>query len=102
MPSPQHAAFDFSEGSLEQRQLAYINGKHEVIQGVNQFLKIFWEVWRDSLPFKTEIMKIIYLSLNEVRPKFMSEIIIKTLDQKGPTPQIFDVKHLTPVLSKDP
>ena len=31
LPSPQHAAFDFSEGSLEQRQLAYINGKHEVI-----------------------------------------------------------------------
>ena len=32
----------------------------------------------------------------------MSEIIIKSLEQKGPTPQIFDIKHLTPVLSADP
>lgn len=69
-----------------EKQLAYISGKHEIIQGVNQTLKIFWEVWRNSMPFKTEIMKIIYLALNQGRPKFLSEIIIKTLELKGPTP----------------
>jgi hypothetical protein len=68
------------------QELAYIRGKHEIIQGVNQTLKIFWEVWRHSLPFKMEIMKIIYLNLNKDRPKFLSEIIIKTLELKGPTP----------------
>ena len=80
---------------------AYTQGKLEIIQGVNQTLKIFWEVWRNSLPFKTEIMKIIYLAINQDRPKFLSEIIIKSLELKGPTPKLFDIKHLTPVLSSN-
>jgi Ca2+-dependent lipid-binding protein len=44
-------------------------------------------------------MKIIYMAINQDRPKFLSEIIIKSLELKGPTPQLFDIKHLTPVLS---
>lgn len=81
---------------------AYVQGKNHILNGVNHTLKIFWEVWRNSIPFKTEIMKIIYQALNKDRPKWLSEIIIKTLDQKGPAPQLFDVKHLTPLLSDDP
>jgi len=69
---------------------------------VNQTLKVFWEAWRDSMPFKNEIMKIVYLSLNKTRPKFLSEFIIHTLDLNGPAPDLLDVKHLTQVLSSDP
>lgn len=47
-------------------------------------------------------MKIVYLALNKNRPKFLSEIIIKSLELNGPAPQLFDVKHTTGDLSKDP
>ena len=47
-------------------------------------------------------MKIVYLALNKNRPKFLSEIIIKSLELNGPSPQLFDVKHTTGDLSNDP
>ena len=95
---PEDGIVDVEQLKME----AYNQGKNHVVNGVNHALKIFWEVWRESLPFKTEIMKIVYLCLNKDRPRFLSEIIIKTLAQKGPAPQLFDVKHLTPLLSNDP
>ena len=73
---PEDSTINIDQLKME----AYIQGKNHILNGVNHTLKIFWEVWRDSLPFKTEIMKIIYLALNRDRPKWLSEIIIKTLE----------------------
>jgi hypothetical protein len=53
---------------------------------MNQVMKIFWEVWRNAQPFKNQVMKTIYIALNKDRPNFMQEIIINSLEQKGPAP----------------
>jgi len=49
-------------------------------------LLIFWEVWRTAQPFKAKVMQTIYVALNKNRPKFLSEIIIKSIEQLGPAP----------------
>lgn len=53
---------------------------------LNKMLQIFWEVWRNAQPFKAKIMQTIYVALNKNRPKFLSEIIIKSIEQLGPAP----------------
>ena len=73
-----------------------------MLEGINHTLAIFWEVWRNSEPFKNELMKTIYLALNKNRPTFLDEVVVTGLDQQGPPPKIFDVKHVTRLLSKDP
>lgn len=62
-------------------------------------MKVFWEVWKTSPVFKSIIMKDIYRSLNKKRPAFMSEIVITDYEHRGPAPKIYDIKHLTPLLS---
>lgn len=79
-----------------------MNGKQHLLEGVNHTLAIFWEVWRSSQPFKNELMKTIYLALNKNRPKFLEEVNVTGLEQHGPPPKIFDAKHVTQLLSKDP
>ena len=62
--SPEESEEEEKQPATPSGDHAYSQGKLEIIQGVNQTLKIFWEVWRDSLPFKNEIMKIIYMAIN--------------------------------------
>ena len=47
-------------------------------------------------------MKTIYLALNKNRPKFLAEVVVTGLEQQGPPPKLFDVKHMTRLLSDDP
>ena len=62
---------------------------------MNQAMRIFWEVWRNAQPFKNQVMKTIYIALNKDRPNFMQEIVINSIEQKGPAPQLLDFKHMT-------
>lgn len=49
----------------------YHNGKKEVIDVMNQAIKIFWEVWKTSATFKSVVMKDVYNSLNKKRPEMI-------------------------------
>lgn len=93
----------YSQADIDRIQTeAFMNGKQHIVQGINHTLQIFWEVWRSSPPFKNELMKTIYLALNKNRPTFLEEVVVTGLEQQGPPPKIFDVKHVTRLLSKDP
>lgn len=83
--------------SKEYRE-GFLHGKLEIIEVMNQTMKIFWEVWKTSSAFKLTIMKDIYNSLNKRRPSFLDEIIVTGYEHRGPAPKIYDIKHLTPYL----
>jgi hypothetical protein len=43
---------DFKQG--------YLAGKSEMIDCMNQTMKVFWEVWKTSSAFKATVMKDLY------------------------------------------
>lgn len=67
----------------------YKDGKQEVIDAVNQAIKVFWEVWKTSENFKHVVMKDVYTSLNRKREKhmpYLEEIIVVGFQHRGPGP----------------
>jgi len=76
----------------------YQSGKKEVIDAINQAVKVFWEVWKNSATFKSIVMKDIYNALNKKRPEMLSEVVVTSYEHRGPSPIIHDIKHLTPLL----
>jgi hypothetical protein len=76
----------------------YIQGKKEIIDCMNQALRVFWEVWKSSSVFKASVMRDIYDTLNNNRPSVIDEIIVTSYEHRGPPPCCYDIKHLTPLL----
>ena len=76
--------------------------KSEMIDCMNQTMKVFWEVWKTSSAFKATVMKDLYQALNKKRPDFMTEIIVTSFEHSGVAPRIYDLKHLTPLLCDSP
>lgn len=68
---------------------------------MNQTIKIFWDVWKNSPAFKSTVMKDLHNSLNKKRPDLMSEIVVTGYEHRGLPPMIHDIKHLTPILCAD-
>ena len=85
----------------EEYRSGYNSGKKEMLDCMNQAIKVFWEVWKTSAVFKAIVMRDIYDSLNKNRPRSIDEIVVLSYEHRGPSPKCQDIKHLTPLLCDD-